>query len=171
MINKYLDKIPDVKKASFIAWNADISGDVSLGEKTSIWFSATLRGDIAPIKIGNFSNIQDGTVCHVGTNIPLIIGDWVTVGHNAILHSCTIENNCLIGMGAIVMDNSLISHHSIVGAGTLVTGNKSFPPYSMIMGSPAKAVRTLTEKEISAITENAKRYLVHAEETILSRQE
>lgn len=170
MINKFLDKMPITDKAEFIAWNSDISGDVILGERSSIWFSTTIRGDIAPIRIGDNSNIQDGTVCHVSTDIPLIIGNNVTVGHNSILHSCTIEDFCLIGMGAIVLDRALIGHHSIVGAGSLVTGKKVFPPRSLIMGSPAKLVRELTDEDVEKIYANAERYLNTAKKTRMSRE-
>lgn len=170
MVNKFLNKIPDTSGANFIAWNSDISGDVVLGKETSVWFSATIRGDIAPIRIGDYSNIQDGTVCHVSTGVPLTVGNWVTVGHNVILHACTINDHCLIGMGAIILDNAEIGDHSIVGAGSLVTGGKKFPPRSMILGSPAKAVRELTDEEVKNLDASAKRYLIHSKETAESRK-
>lgn len=170
MINNFLDKTPDTKKSNFIAWNSDVSGDVVLGRESSVWFSATIRGDIAPIRIGDVTNIQDGAVCHISTGQKLTIGDWVTVGHNAIVHSCTIGNHCLIGMGAIVLDNAEIGDHSIVGAGALVTGGKQFPPRSLILGSPAKRVRELTEDDIKEIDAAAERYRIHSKETAEARK-
>ncbi len=171
MIKNFLDKTPDTSDANFIAGNADISGDVVLGKESSVWFSATLRGDIAPIRVGDFSNIQDGAVCHISTGVPLTIGDWVTVGHNAIVHSCKIGNHCLVGMGAIVLDNVEIGDYSIVGAGALVTKEKKFPPRSLILGSPAKLVRELTDEDIREIDAAAERYRIHSLETAESRKE
>ena len=165
MIGNFQGKKPDTGKASFIAWNADVSGDVSLGIESSVWFSATIRGDIAPIKIGNVSNIQDNAVCHVSVGVPLTVGDYVTVGHSAILHACTIGDHCLIGMGAIVLDRAEIGDHSIVAAGALVTGGKKFPPRSMIMGSPARCVRELTDEEVNNLDASAERYRIHSKET------
>ncbi|MDC7227350.1 MAG: gamma carbonic anhydrase family protein [Spirochaetales bacterium] len=170
MINKFLNKTPDTDKANFIAWNADVSGDVVLGAESSVWFSATIRGDIAPIRIGNSTNIQDGAVCHISVDRQLTVGDWVTVGHNAIIHSCTIGNHCLIGMGAIVLDKAEIGDYSIVGAGSLVTGGKKFPPRSLILGSPAKVVRELTDEDIKEIDAAAERYRIHSKETAEERK-
>jgi len=169
MVNNFLDKKPDTDKANFIAWNADVSGDVILGDKSSVWFSAVIRGDIAPIRIGDATNIQDGAVCHISTENPLILGDWVTVGHNAIVHSCTIGNHCLIGMGSIILDDAEIGEYSIVGAGSLVTKGKKFPPRSLILGSPAKLVRELTDDDIREIDAAAERYVAHSKETAESR--
>ncbi|MBI9105842.1 MAG: gamma carbonic anhydrase family protein [Spirochaetales bacterium] len=169
MVNKFMNKIPDTDNANFIAWNADVSGDVVLGKESSVWFSAVIRGDIAPIRIGEATNIQDGAVCHISTGVPLTLGDWVTVGHNAIVHSCTIGNHCLIGMGAILLDDSEIGDYSIIGAGSLVTKGKKFPPRSLIMGSPARLVRELTDEEIKEIDAAAERYVAHSKETAESR--
>ena len=127
-------------------------------EGSSVWFSATVRGDIAPIAIGKDSNIQDGAVIHCDTDLPCIIGDGVTVGHGAIIHSATIGNNTVIGMGAIVLNLAKIGEDSIVGAGALVTGGKEFPPGSMILGSPAKVIRELTADEIAHNRLNALHY-------------
>ena len=169
MINKFRDKIPDTEKAGFIAWNADVSGEVTLGNESSIWFGCTVRGDVSSIAIGDVTNIQDNSVCHVGTGMPLVIGDYVTVGHNAVVHACTIGDHCLIGMGAIVLNKAEIGEYSIVGAGSLVTGGKKFPPRSMILGSPAKRVRELTDEEIKSIDDTAERYRLHSKETAEER--
>ena len=171
MISKFLEKTPDVSGANFIAWNADVSGDVVLGKESSVWFNATIRGDIAPIRIGDATNIQDGAVCHISTGNPLRLGDYVTVGHSAIVHSCTIGNHCLIGMGAIVLDDAEIGDFSMVGAGSLVTKGKKFPPRSLILGSPAKFVRELTDEEIREIDAAAERYVAHSKETAESRRQ
>ncbi|HAK47134.1 MAG TPA: gamma carbonic anhydrase family protein [Spirochaeta sp.] len=170
MINNFMNKIPDTEKSNFIAWNADISGDVVLGSESSVWFSATVRGDIASIRIGDVSNIQDGAVCHISVNNPLSIGDYVTIGHNAIVHSCSIGNHCLIGMGAIVLDNAEIGDYSIVGAGALVTGGKKFPSRSLILGSPAKRIRELNDDDIKEIDAAAERYRIHSKETAEERK-
>ncbi|MCK5197406.1 MAG: gamma carbonic anhydrase family protein [Spirochaetales bacterium] len=159
MIYKFKETTPDIKKANFVADSADIIGDVTAEENSSIWYNCTLRGDIAPIKIGKNSNIQDNSVLHVNHETPTIVGNNVTIGHRVLLHSCTIEDGCLIGMGAIILDNSVIGSESIVGAGALVTMGKNFPPRSLILGSPAKTVRTLTEEEVESIRKNVASYV------------
>lgn len=164
MIHKIGDKIPNYEKAAFIAWNAEIAGDVTLEKDVSIWFSATLRADIAPILIGEGSNIQDNTAVHIDFDLPTIVGRHVTVGHGAVLHSCTIGDGSLVGMGAILLGGSEIGEECIIGAGSLVTQGKKFPPRSLIIGSPAKAIKTLTDKEIKQIRENAELYIRLAKE-------
>ncbi|MGI5173111.1 gamma carbonic anhydrase family protein [Treponema sp. OMZ 840] len=153
-----------IHETSFIAWNAHVSGNVELAENTSVWFSATVRADMAAIKIGKNSNIQDNAVVHVDEHIPCIIGENVTVGHGAILHSCTVENGCTVGMGAIILNEAHIGKNSMVGAGALVTPGKSFPAGSLIIGSPAKAVRDLRPEEIEAMKKNCENYVTHARE-------
>lgn len=168
MIYKLKNKTPDISKACFIAESADIIGEVSLGEDSNIWFNTTLRGDIAPVKVGKRSNIQDGSVLHVNYNMPCIVGDNVTVGHGVILHGATVEDGCLIGMGAIILNQAVIGKESIVGAGALVTEGKIFPPRSMIIGSPAKKVRELTEEEVEKIKENVSDYIRKGKENVVS---
>ncbi|WKY48349.1 gamma carbonic anhydrase family protein [Eubacteriaceae bacterium ES3] len=146
-------------KTVFIAKSADVVGRVKLGNFVSIWFQAVIRGDVDSITIGNNTNIQDGTVVHVAPGHPTIIGEGVSVGHNAIIHGCTIGDNVLVGMGAIILNGAQIGDNSIVGAGALVTQGKVFPQNSLIIGSPAKAVRTLSEEEIQSIRDNAEEYL------------
>jgi len=159
MVHPYKDKKPDVGKAVFIAWSAEVIGDVVMDEGSSVFFGARIRGDIGPIRIGKDTNIQDNAVLHISHGVPCVIGDMVTVGHNAILHSCTVEENCVIGMGSIVLDGAVIQKDSIVGAGALVTGGKTFPPRSLILGSPAKSVRELTDEEIEESRLHTRRYV------------
>ena len=135
-----------------------IKGNVSLAEKSSVWYNAVIRGDIEPIKIGKSSNVQDNCVLHSSKDYPLTVGDHVSVGHAAVLHGCTVEDNCLIGMNATVLNGAVIRKNSIVGAGALVTEKHEFPENSLIIGIPAKAVRKLNQEEIENITKNAIRY-------------
>lgn len=146
-------------KTIFIAKSADIVGKVKLGNFISVWFQAVIRGDVDSITIGDRTNIQDGTVVHVAAGYPTVIGEGVSIGHNAIIHGCEIGDNVLIGMGAIILNGAKIGDNSIVGAGSLVTQGKVFPPNSLIMGSPAKVARALKPEEIQAIRDNAEEYL------------
>jgi carbonic anhydrase/acetyltransferase-like protein (isoleucine patch superfamily) len=155
----YLDKIPSTGKDLFLAPDAWLIGDVSVGDNVSIFFGAVLRGDINPIKIGTGSNIQEQAVLHTSWGLgPCVVGENVTVGHGAILHGCTIEDHCIIGMGSTILDNAVIGHDSLVGANSLVTMNTVIPPNSLVLGSPAKVVRQLTEKELKEIRRSAKAY-------------
>lgn len=143
----------------FIADTATVIGDVTLGKNTSVWFSAVIRGDLAPIVIGDYSNIQDCCVIHVSPDKGVNIGDYVTIGHGAVLHSCDIGNNVLIGMNATVLHNAEISDNCIIAAGAVVTPGMKVPKNSLVMGVPAKIVRELTEEEMEAIRENAELYV------------
>lgn len=146
-------------KDIFVAKSADVIGAVKAGDNSSIWYQTVLRGDQQPITIGENTNVQDGTVIHCDPGHPTIIGDNVSVGHNCTLHGCEIDDNVIVGMGSIVLNGAKIGKNSIIGAGSLVTQNKEFEPGKLILGSPAKAVRDLTEDEIKSIEENAKEYL------------
>lgn len=168
MIHAVGDAEPAIHESAFVAWNAEVAGDVSLGSGASVWFSAVVRGDISHIEIGEGTNIQDGTVVHVDTDAPCLIGRDVTVGHRAVLHSCVVGDGALIGMGAIVLNGAEIGGHSIVGAGALVTQGKKFPPRSLILGSPAKLVRELSEEEVSDCLRNSRHYVELAHEARLS---
>lgn len=159
MTTHYQGKSPSIPSSAWIAPSADVMGDLTLGEQCSIWFNATVRGDMASITIGENTNVQDNAVVHVNTGMPTSIGSGVTIGHGAIIHGCTIGDECLVGMGAIILDEAVIGEQSIVAAGALVTPRKQFPPRSLIVGSPAKAVRGLTEEEIEGIRTNAKHYI------------
>lgn len=148
-------KSPEVGQNVFIAENAAVIGDVTLGDGASVWFGATIRADDKHIEIGDASNVQDNATLHAGSKL----GCGVTVGHNAIVHGCEICDDVLVGMGAIVLDGAKIGECSIVGAGALVTKNKAFPPRSLIMGSPASVERELTDDEVESIRENAREYV------------
>ena len=151
---------PTISDTTYIAPGAHVIGNVVCHPQSSIWFNVVVRADCDRIEIGAQSNIQDGCVLHVARKtLPLEIGDEVTVGHNVTLHACTIGSQCLIGMGAIVMDGSEIGEHSIVGAGSLVTSQTKIPPKSLVLRSPAKVKRELTEEEIRGIRESAANYV------------
>jgi carbonic anhydrase/acetyltransferase-like protein (isoleucine patch superfamily) len=165
MIHSFEGKRPDVARAAFIAWNAEISGSVSLGEGASVWYGAVLRGDVADISVGAGSNVQDGAVLHVDEGLPCRLGDHVTVGHAAVVHACEVGDRCLIGMGAVILDRAVIGEDSIVGACALVTQGKSFPPRSMILGSPAKVVRSLSDEEVAGLRKHAEGYVALARRT------
>ena len=150
------DKIAD---SAWIADGAVVVGDVALAANVSVWFTAVLRGDSESIRVGENTNIQDGVVGHADPGFPLIIGAGVTVGHNAVVHGARIGDHSLIGMGAVLLNGARIGRHCIVGAGALVTQNKIFPDRSLIVGSPAKAVRTVSADEISMIQQSAADYV------------
>lgn len=151
---------PRLGKSVFIAPGARVIGEVEIGDEASIWFNTVIRGDVHWIKIGARTNIQDNTTIHVTEGkASTTIGSDVTIGHGVIVHGCTIENLCLIGMGAIILDGAIIRQGSFVAAGALVTPGKDFPPGSMIMGSPAKAVRSLTPQESAGLVASAKHYI------------
>lgn len=158
MIKSLKDKSPKIHEKAFVAETADVLGDVTIGEGTSIWYGAVARGDMNQITIGKFSNVQDNSSLHVDSNEPLKIGDYTTIGHNAVVHGCTIGNNCLIGMGAIVLNNAVIGDNCIIGAGALITEGAVIPPNSLVLGAPGKVRRELTEEDIKSIRENAVRY-------------
>jgi len=146
-------------KTVFIAKSADVVGKVKLGNFISIWFQTVLRGDVDTITVGDRTNIQDGTVVHVAHGYPTVIGEGVSIGHNAIIHGCEIGNNVLVGMGTIILNGAKIGDNSIIGAGSLVTQGKIFPPNSLILGSPAKVIRELRGAEVKSIRDNAQEYL------------
>jgi len=152
-------KCPEIGEDVFIAPGAVVIGDVTLGNKASIWYHSTVRGDDAAIVIGCCTNIQDNVVLHVDRGIPMTIGDGSSVGHGAILHGCRIGDNTLIGMGAIVLNGAKIGNDCIIGAGTLITQNKEIPDRSLVLGSPGKVVRSLTEEEIEENRKNAQAYV------------
>ncbi|GCC11121.1 2,3,4,5-tetrahydropyridine-2,6-dicarboxylate N-acetyltransferase [archaeon] len=161
---KFRDLEPEISNSAFIARGARIIGKVKIEDNSSLWFNAVIRGDKDVIIIGKYSNIQDNSTLHTSPFHPVIIGNYVTIGHNCVIHGAEIKNNVLIGMGAIIMNGSRIGENSIVGAGALVTENKKFPPNSLILGFPAKVKRTVTHEEIESIKNNALNYVRLAED-------
>ena len=156
---RFLYVQPQIDPTAYVAKEAVIIGDVRLAAKTSVWPTAVLRADINYIEIGEGSNIQDGCVVHLADNLPVRVGKLVTVGHGAILHACTVEDNCLIGMRATILDGAVIGESSIIGAHALVTGGVKIPPGSLVMGTPAKVVRPLRPDEIAGIRTWADHYI------------
>ena len=163
MIKEFEGIMPEIDESVFVAESADIIGDVKIGKNSSVWYNTVLRGDEHAIRIGENTNIQDGTVVHVGLDVDTVIGDNVTVGHNALVHGCKIGNNSLVGMGAIVLNGAEIGEFCMIGAGALVTQNKKFPDGMLIIGSPAKAVRELTEEEKQSLIKSADDYCANAQ--------
>lgn len=159
MPNYQIDGLaPNFAEGAWAAPSADLIGDVRLGERASVWFGAVIRADNTPIIIGAGSNIQDGAVGHSDPGAPLIIGAGVTVGHQAILHGCTVRDGALVGMGARVLNGAVVGERCLVGAGALVTEGKIFEPEMLIVGSPARAIRALSEQEVAALALSAAHY-------------
>ncbi|QED49041.1 gamma carbonic anhydrase [Cytobacillus dafuensis] len=148
MIYPYKEKNPQISESAFIADYATVTGDVVIGDESSVWFNTVIRGDVAPTIIGNKVNIQDNSVLHQSPNNPLILEDEVTVGHQVILHSCVIRRKALIGMGSIILDNAEIGEGAFIGAGSLVPQGKKIPPNTLAFGRPAKVIRELTSEDI-----------------------
>ncbi len=177
MIKSYLGNHPTFGAEVFVAETAMIIGAVTAGMQSSFWYNCVVRGDIEKIEIGDRTNIQDGCVLHVssanvgGRDRPLILGNDITVGHNATLHACVIENRCIIGMNACILDGVVVGEDSIVAAHSLLPPGKVYPNRSMIMGSPAKVVRTLTDEELELIAKNANAYVAYAKHYLAMQNE
>ena len=155
-------KQPTLADGVWVAPSADVIGDAQLGEEVNIWFGAVIRADNTPIRVGARTNVQEGAMLHSDPGAPLTVGEGVTVGHHAILHGCTVGDNVLIGMGATVLNGAVIGDDCLVGAGALVTEGKSFPPGSLIVGAPAKAVRELSPERIAGLKLSADGYAAKA---------
>jgi len=155
------DKHPQMDSQSWVAPNAMVIGDVRLAKNTSIWWNATLRGDNDPISIGENSNIQDGSVLHTDEGVPLTVGRDVTVGHLVMLHGCTIGDGSLIGIGSVLLNHCVVGRNSIVGAHTLIPEGKVFPERSLIVGSPGKVVRQLSDEEVARLAHSAAHYVAN----------
>jgi gamma-carbonic anhydrase len=162
ILNKFLRQKPTLAEGVYIADGAVVVGDVTLGDGSSVWYNAVLRGDINRIIVGHHTNIQDGAVLHLEQNLPCIVGNYVTIGHMAIVHACTVGDETLIGMGAVVLDGVNIGNQCLIGARSLVTKGKQIPDGSLVMGSPASVVRPLSAEERTGLRTSAERYAANA---------
>jgi len=158
-LDTFLRRQPKLGKNVFIAKNATVIGDVTLGAHASVWYGAVLRGDINRIVVGHHSNIQDNAVLHLADDFPCLLGNWVTVGHSAIVHACKVGDEVLVGMGAVVLDGAVIGKQSLIGAKALVTQGTKIPPGSLVLGAPAKVVRKLTKEERAGLKWWAEKYV------------
>lgn len=161
-LDTFLQRKPTLGRGVYIALGAVVLGDVTLGDFSSVWYHAVLRGDINRIVVGHHSNIQDNAVLHLADELACLVGSYVTIGHSAIVHACTVGDECLIGMGATILDGAVIGEQSIVGANALVTQGVQIPPGSLVLGSPAKVVRQLSSEERDGIKVWAEKYLENA---------
>jgi carbonic anhydrase/acetyltransferase-like protein (isoleucine patch superfamily) len=152
-----------VHPTAFIALSAVVVGDVTIGQQAGVWFGATLRADTTPVVIGARSNVQEGCILHADPGYPCLIGEGVTVGHGAVVHGARVDNNCIIGIRAVLLNGAVVGENSIVGACALLTEGKSYPPNSLILGIPARAVRELSEDEIAGNRASAERYVLRAQ--------
>jgi carbonic anhydrase/acetyltransferase-like protein (isoleucine patch superfamily) len=155
---QYGDRVPSVHSSVFVAPNASVIGSVVLSENVSVWFGATIRGDNDSITIGKGSNVQEGAVLHTDPGLALTVGENVTIGHQAMLHGCTVGDGALIGIQAVVLNGAVIGKGCLVGAGAIVTERKVFPDRSLILGAPAKVVRELSDEEVAALLKGAASY-------------
>ncbi len=157
-LDTFLRRTPKLGRSVYLASTAVVIGDVTLGAQSSVWYGAVLRGDINRIVVGHHTNIQDNAVVHLADGYPCIIGNWVTVGHSAIVHACTVGDQVLVGMGAVILDGAVVGKQSIIGAKALVTQGMKIPPGSLVLGAPAKIVRKLTPKERAGLKRWAEKY-------------
>lgn len=170
MIKSFKDKSPIIHENCFIAETANVVGEVNIGANSNIWYNVVIRADMNYVKIGENTNIQDNSVVHNAEKFPTIIGDNVTVGHSAVIHACTIGNNTLIGMGAIVLDGAEVGEETIIGAGALVAPGKKIPSGVLAVGSPAKVVRELTEEEKEGLKKSASNYVELSKHHMVSQE-
>jgi carbonic anhydrase/acetyltransferase-like protein (isoleucine patch superfamily) len=159
MIYQLEDAVPQIHASAWVAENATLAGQITLQKDVSIWFNAVLRAEHAPITVGEGSNIQDGSVCHVDPGMPLTIGRSVTVGHKVMLHGCTIGDESLIGINAVILNGAKIGRNCLIGANSLIPEGKEIPDGSLVMGSPGKIVRTLNEAQIEGLRASAMHYV------------
>ena len=161
-LDKFLRKTPRLGKGVYLAKTAVVFGDVTLGAHSSVWYNTVLRGDINRIVVGHHTNIQDNAVLHLADDFPCLLGNWVTVGHGAIVHACTVGDETLVGMGAVILDGAVIGKQSIIGAKALVTQGTKIPPGSLVLGAPAKVVRKLSKEERARLKWWAEKYVANA---------
>jgi carbonic anhydrase/acetyltransferase-like protein (isoleucine patch superfamily) len=158
-LDRFLLKKPKLGKGVYIARGAAVLGDVTLGDYSSVWYNAVLRGDINRIVVGHHTNVQDNAVLHLADDFPCIVGNYVTIGHSAVVHACTVGDEVLVGMGAIILDGAVIGRQSIIGAKALVTQGTKIPAGSLVLGAPAKVVRALTKEERAGVKYWAQKYV------------
>lgn len=158
-LDTFLRKQPRLGEGVYLARGAAVLGDVTIGAHSSIWYQTTLRGDINRIVVGHHTNVQDNSVLHVADDFPCLVGSWVTIGHSAVVHACTVGDEVLIGMGAVVLDGAVVGEQSLVGAKALVTQGMKIPPGSLVLGAPAKIVRALTPEERAHLKWWAQKYV------------
>jgi gamma-carbonic anhydrase len=161
-LDVFLRRKPALGKGVYIARTAVVLGDVTLGDRSSVWYHAVLRGDINRIVVGHHSNVQDNAVLHLADDFPCLVGNYVTIGHGAIVHACTVGDEVLVGMGAVILDGAVIGRQSIIGAAALVTQGTMIPPGSLVLGAPAKVARALTRKERDGLKSWATKYVRNA---------
>jgi carbonic anhydrase/acetyltransferase-like protein (isoleucine patch superfamily) len=159
-LKRFLNAKPQTAGAAFVASNATIIGDVRLGRDSSIFYGAVLRGDIETIRIGEGTNVQDGCIVHLADDLGAKVGAYCTIGHAAVIHACTVGDLCLVGMKAVILDGAEIGDECLIGAGALITSRTKIPPRSLVLGSPAKVVRQLTESEILSLRASADKYII-----------
>lgn len=158
-LERFLRRPPKIGKGVFIANTATVIGDVTLGAHSSVWYGAVLRGDINRIVVGHHSNVQDNAVLHVADDFPCVVGNWVTIGHGAIIHACNVGDEALVGMGAVILDGTTIGRQCLIGAKALITQGTKIPPGSLVLGAPAKVVRALTKRERAGLKWWAEKYV------------
>ena len=158
-LQRFLHAKPQIAEAAFVASNATLIGDVRLGRDSSVFYGAVLRGDIDTIRIGEGTNVQDGCIIHLADDLGATVGAYCTIGHAAIIHACTVGDLCLVGMQAVILDGAEIGDECLIGAGALVTSRTKIPPRSLVLGSPAKVVRQLTEAEVLSLRASADKYI------------
>jgi gamma-carbonic anhydrase len=158
----FLLKKPVLGKGVYIAKGAVVLGDVTLGEGSSVWYNAVLRGDINRIAVGRYSNVQDNSILHLSDDLPCLVGDYVSIGHAAVVHACTVGDEVLVGMGATILDGAVIGAQTIIGAGALVTPGKQIPPGSLVVGNPGRVTRALDAGERASLKELALKYTCYA---------
>jgi carbonic anhydrase/acetyltransferase-like protein (isoleucine patch superfamily) len=161
-LDTFLRRQPRLGRGVYLARGAVVVGDVEIGDASSVWYNAVLRGDINSIRVGHHTNIQDNAVLHLADDYPCCIGDWVTVGHSAVVHACSVGDEVLVGMGAVILDGAIVGAQSIVGAKALVTQRMQIPPGSLVLGSPARVVRALSEVERGQLRAWAAKYAANA---------
>ncbi len=164
MLHEYKGKRPRLGERVYVAEGAQIIGDVEIGDHSSVWYNCVIRGDVNHIRIGKYTNIQDGSIGHVQKDLyPLILHDHITVGHGVMMHGCTIESHCLIGMRSIILNDVVVGSHSIIGAGALITEHTVIPPRSLVFGMPGKVKRQLSDEEVARIEWSAQTYYEYKE--------